>query len=143
MSNRIKELRVKHKLTQKQFSEQINIPVTTLAQYERGEREPKLATWQKLADFFGVDVPYLQGLNNFNIAPLPKLNDQAIKDQEMLEFLSDPFNFYNEELPYKLSKRNEDILETMTNLFNLLKDDFEANYDLINSINKRKPSSDK
>lgn len=65
MSNKIKELRVKQELTQKQFSEQINIPVTTLAQYERGEREPKLATWQKLADFFSVDVPYLQGIQKF------------------------------------------------------------------------------
>lgn len=65
MSNKIKELRVKQELTQKQFSEQIHIPVTTLAQYERGEREPKLETWQKLADFFNVPVPYIQGIQKF------------------------------------------------------------------------------
>lgn len=35
----------------------------TISQYERGKREPKLETWQKLADFFGVSVPYLQGIS--------------------------------------------------------------------------------
>lgn len=31
----------------------------------RYKREPKLATWQKLADFLGVDVSYLQGIQKF------------------------------------------------------------------------------
>ena len=35
-----------------------------LSQYETGKREPKLETWQKLASFFGVSVPYLQGIDN-------------------------------------------------------------------------------
>ncbi|MFT8497159.1 helix-turn-helix transcriptional regulator [Leuconostoc pseudomesenteroides] len=65
MSNRIKKLRSERKLTQKQFSDQINIPVTTLAQYERGEREPKLETWYKLANFFHVTIPYIQGVQRF------------------------------------------------------------------------------
>ena len=38
-----------------------------LSQYETGRREPKLETWQKLADFFGVSVPYLQGYAEINI----------------------------------------------------------------------------
>ncbi len=35
----------------------------TLSQYETGKREPKLETWQALADFFNVSVPYLQGID--------------------------------------------------------------------------------
>lgn len=34
----------------------------TLNNYENGKTEPKLETWQKLADYFGVSVGYLQGI---------------------------------------------------------------------------------
>ena len=39
----------------------IGIPNNTLSQYETGKREPKLKTWEKLAKFWKVSVPYLQG----------------------------------------------------------------------------------
>lgn len=65
--NRLRKTRQEKKLTLKEVSEQLNkkgfeITPDSLAKYERGNREPKLETWQKLADFFGVTVPYLQGL---------------------------------------------------------------------------------
>lgn len=65
--NRLRELRKEKKLTLKEVSSQLeqnNLKISpdALAKYERGEREPKLETWQKLADFFGVSVPYLQGI---------------------------------------------------------------------------------
>lgn len=59
--NRIKELRTKKHLTLKELGEQLGMPNNTLSQYETGKREPKLETWQKLADYFNVSVPYLQG----------------------------------------------------------------------------------
>lgn len=61
--NRIKELRQAKGLSLRDMSEKINISYITISQYERGKREPKLETWQKLADFFGVSVPYLQGIS--------------------------------------------------------------------------------
>lgn len=64
MKNRLKELRNKKHLTQKELGEQLGMPNNTLSQYETGKREPKLETWQKLADFFGVSVPYLQGISD-------------------------------------------------------------------------------
>ncbi len=59
--NRIKELRTKKHLTLKELGEQLGMPNSTLSQYETGKREPKLETWQKLANYFNVSVPYLQG----------------------------------------------------------------------------------
>ena len=64
--NRIKELRTKKHLTLEELGEQLGMPNSTLSQYiliqyETGEREPKLETWQALADYFNVSVPYLQG----------------------------------------------------------------------------------
>lgn len=61
--NRIKELRQAKGLSLRDMSEKINMSYITISQYERGKREPKLETWQKLADFFGVSVPYLQGIS--------------------------------------------------------------------------------
>lgn len=64
--NRIKKLRQAKGLSLRDMSEQVNIPYVTISQYERGKREPKLATWQKLADYFNVSVPYLQGIEDYN-----------------------------------------------------------------------------
>lgn len=61
MENRLKELRTKKHLTLKELGEQLGMPNNTLSQYETGKREPKLETWQKLADFFDVPTSYLQG----------------------------------------------------------------------------------
>ena len=72
-NNRIKELRNKKGLSQKEFakafsefvkedSEIKSVSYATISRWERGENEPKLETWVKLADFFNVSVPYLQGI---------------------------------------------------------------------------------
>ncbi len=66
---RLRKLRQEKKLTLKEVSQKLNnygldISPDALAKYERGDREPKLETWQKLADFFEVSVPYLQGFSD-------------------------------------------------------------------------------
>lgn len=65
--NKIRELRKEKGLTLKELSNELNITIApdTLGKYERGEREPKLITWEKLADYFGVSVPYLQGISKY------------------------------------------------------------------------------
>lgn len=60
--NRIKELRKNKHITQGELADYLGISTQAISLYERNEREPKLATWRKLADFFNVDVDYLQGL---------------------------------------------------------------------------------
>ena len=67
MKNRIKQLRQKNHLTLKEVSQKVGMANNTLSRYETGKREPKLETWQKLASFFHVSVPYLQGFININI----------------------------------------------------------------------------
>ena len=62
MKNRILELRKKSKVSQGDVAKALNVTRQAISQYETGDREPKLETWKKLADFFGVSVPYLQGL---------------------------------------------------------------------------------
>lgn len=64
MKNKIKQLRQKNHLTLRKLGEKVNMSSSRISQYETGRREPKLETWQKLADYFNVSVPYLQGIDD-------------------------------------------------------------------------------
>lgn len=64
--NRLRECRQNKKLTLQQLSEELakndlTISADALAKYERADREPKIETWNKIADYFNVPVAYLQG----------------------------------------------------------------------------------
>ena len=59
--NRLKELRLERGLTLNDISRDLQIPLNTLSNYERGDREPKLETWEKLAQYFNVTPQYLVG----------------------------------------------------------------------------------
>lgn len=61
LGRRLRKLREKNALTQKQFSEIMNICNTTLSQYEAGNRTPSDRVKEKLADYFSVSVDYLLG----------------------------------------------------------------------------------
>ena len=62
--NRLKELRQKNNLTLKELGKKIGMANNTLSQYETGKREPKLETWNKLAEYFNVPTSYLMGLSD-------------------------------------------------------------------------------
>lgn len=62
--NRLKELRQKNNLTLKELGQKIGMANNTLSQYETGKREPKLETWNKLAEYFNVPTSYLMGLSD-------------------------------------------------------------------------------
>ena len=59
--NRIKELRQSIGLTQAEFAKKVGVSNQAIHYFETGKRKPKMETWQKLADYFEVSVPYLKG----------------------------------------------------------------------------------
>ena len=59
--NRVSELREELGLTDQQLAEQTGIGIHLIRSAEGQRNEPSPATWQKLADFFGVWVGYLVG----------------------------------------------------------------------------------
>lgn len=61
--NRLKEVRKEKGYTLIATATVAGIANNTLSQYETGKREPRLEMWQKLADIYGVSVPYLQGID--------------------------------------------------------------------------------
>ena len=83
--NRIKQLRNEEGLTQKELAEAFNkyiyennltikpINFSVISKWETGKSSPTKATYEALADYFGVSIPYLQGKISYKaLDPLGK-----------------------------------------------------------------------
>ena len=79
MENRIRELRTERDLSLMQLEQDVGISYFTLRRYELGDTEPKLETWLKLANYFGVPVSYLQGIEAKS-GPTSELEQQSKHD---------------------------------------------------------------
>ena len=65
--NRLKELRLNNNKTQKDIADYLGLTRQAISYYEKGERTPKPETWQALADYFDVSVPYLRGATTYEV----------------------------------------------------------------------------
>lgn len=98
MENRIREVRKKRGVSQEKLATSLGITRQAISQYEMGNRQPRLETWQKLADFLGVTVPYLQGLEPDLYTLTPKTKELIISKLNTFYFYKDkdissnPFN---------------------------------------------------
>lgn len=81
MKNRIRELRTERDLSLMQLEQDVGISYFTLRRYELGDTEPKLETWLKLADYFGVSVGYLQGIEDKYTGVMTDSERQARRDK--------------------------------------------------------------
>lgn len=66
MINNIRKLRKERGLSIRKLSKLTGLAPDTISKYEREDRHPKIENWQKLADYFGVSVEYLQGKTFIN-----------------------------------------------------------------------------
>ena len=80
MKNRLKQLRTEKNLTLDEIQNQTGIKRGTYSNYENGITEPKIDTWQKLADFFKVPTEYLMGLTDDRVTVT--INDLNLAEQE-------------------------------------------------------------
>lgn len=63
-NNRLKEIRLKNKRTQKDLAKFLGVSEQAIAYYEQAKREPSISTWEKLASYFNVPTSYLMGVSN-------------------------------------------------------------------------------
>ena len=56
---KIKELRIKKGLTQKECAEKLDLGNVCYNRYEMGKREPDIETLKKIANYFNVSLDYL------------------------------------------------------------------------------------
>ena len=60
-NTRLRELRLSVDMSQNEFAKALGLSKSSVNMYERGEREPGIATLEAIADFFNVDMDYLLG----------------------------------------------------------------------------------
>ena len=79
MGNRIRELRTEKNISQQKLADEISVTRQAISLFEKGERDPKLETWIKLAKYFGVHVGYLRGIEDKS-EPASELEHQKSHD---------------------------------------------------------------
>ncbi len=77
--DRIKELRTRAKMTQKEFAEKAKISVAAYAAYEQGPKLPSLEIAVKIAQAFNVSLDWLCGLKGEHSDGVPKSVGDIIK----------------------------------------------------------------
>ena len=108
--NRIKEIRQEKNLSQTDIAKALGVTRQAISLYEKGDREPKLETWQKLADFFDVSVSYLQGIGTIRD---PEANINTLKDELYKKISS---NISNKLLLFNGKKLNSQAKEELTDI---------------------------
>lgn len=93
--NRIKQLRKEKGLSQAQLAKEVGISNQIISFYENNKREPKIETWQALANFFNVSVPYLQGIedkrnNGYSKEYIYKCLDDAYEENYEIDYEVEP-----------------------------------------------------
>lgn len=63
LQDRLKDLREQKHLTQQQMADILEISKSAYIKYERGEREPRLAQIEKIADVLNVSLGYLLNID--------------------------------------------------------------------------------
>lgn len=61
-AERLKELRIQNRLTQREISQILNVKQQSYSRYELGTGQPSLETLCKIAEFYNVSVDYLLGI---------------------------------------------------------------------------------
>lgn len=67
IGNNIKRVRTNKKVSQKDFAIAIDMPISTLANYENNHREPNIETLTKIAEALGIPVSELLKDDTFNL----------------------------------------------------------------------------
>ena len=83
LGSKIKRLRLKHKLTQEQLAEKMQIAPRTLCGIENGENFVKAETLAKLCEVFDITSFELFAFDH--IKPQEELIDEIINDIKMLK----------------------------------------------------------
>lgn len=82
MQNRIKQLRKEKHVTLQMVADKLGLSNGTIANYENGKREPKLKTWEALAEYFNVPIAYLQGYSDYKELDLVDPNKHKLMNDD-------------------------------------------------------------
>lgn len=112
-SQRIKHLRLKQELTQKDLSDYLNVTPKTISFYELGQRMPPADVLIKLSHKFSVTVDYLLGLtDNPNNQTNTLINDFSKEELKLfIMYHKLPENEAKHKIAMRIEIAYEDMLE--------------------------------
>ena len=82
IGKRLRKLRLAHKLTQEEMAKLFFITRSSIANYERGIRQPSYEFLQLVADYFQIDIHYLLG--NADIPAQQDLTNKILSSTRFL-----------------------------------------------------------
>ena len=83
-ATRIKEQRLKHRMTQKNLAEKLGLSAQTVSLWERGDRKPDWSSQIDLKDLFEVSIEYLSGASDDD-TPVKAQTPDSLYRQEILD----------------------------------------------------------
>lgn len=105
--DRLKEMRQKLHLTQRDLGVALGISTSTVSMYEQGARTPDMDMLEHMADFFNVDVDYLIGRSErstYYIRPeVAQLAQKAYSDPDVKMLLSAKSDLSADDFNYVMS----------------------------------------
>lgn len=125
--------------TLKEISKEIGINYATLSAYKRQIRYPKREKATKLADYFGVSIPYLLGLENIDSKrdnqiprPIPFYNDLNLmlsdfRDSQVIESYIDYISKDKNYNPILLRAFKQFVTDQEGYFFHLISESSEKN----------------
>lgn len=96
---KLKLLRNKRGLSQKELTDRLNLNRSTYARYETSTTQPDYDTLKKLADFFNVSTDYLLGHDK----PVDEMSEDEI-DEEIKEIMKEVDVWYKDKPKDKKEK---------------------------------------
>lgn len=109
LGKKLKLLRSKKKLSQREFGKVFSLAESTIGMYERDERKPDYDTLKRFADYFEVTTDYLLGQSD-----TPNMSEQ----EEFEAFANDPeLKRWYKELP----NSKEEDLQALKQMWDIIK----------------------
>jgi transcriptional regulator with XRE-family HTH domain len=84
-SLRLRELRNRHNLTQKELAGRLQISNDAYSLYELGKRQMNYQTLFLLADIYGVSIDYLLGRSDVNLVSLSDDETEIVNKYRLLD----------------------------------------------------------
>ncbi len=126
LSERLKTLRKKHKLTQKDIANYLGMTESGYGYYEQGRNEPSIETLQKLAVKYNVSISYLTGEKHEGKKALVADHEIELTEEELnfiKELKKHPLLFH--ELASDPAKKVKEIIKLFRVKQLILEEDME------------------
>lgn len=111
---KLKEVRIRKGLTQKQLGDLCGIADSNIRKYENNKQNPKIETVKKIASALGVGVEVLEGLETFDSGKeFTKRWDELTNCINNKDIIDNTFNIMNEKGQQKLAEYAEDLAKIL------------------------------